>query len=32
VKGFELSVLNGFGVVYIWFMVEEWCAIPVMHK
>ncbi len=31
-KGFKLLVLNGFGVVCVWFMVGEWCGILVRHR
>ncbi len=32
VKGIEILVLKGFGVVYIKFMVGKWCGILVMHR
>jgi hypothetical protein len=32
VKGIEILVLKGFGVVYVKFMVREWCGILVIHK
>ncbi len=31
-KGYELSVLNNFGVVYVEFMVRKWSGLLVMHR
>jgi hypothetical protein len=32
VKSIEIFILKGFGVVYVKFMVGEWCGILVIHK
>jgi hypothetical protein len=32
VKGIEIMVLKAFGVVYVKFMVGEWCGILVIHR
>jgi hypothetical protein len=32
VKGIEIFVLKGFGVVYVKSMVGEWCDISVIHR
>jgi hypothetical protein len=31
-KGGEIFVLKGFGVLHVKFMVREWCGILVIHK
>jgi hypothetical protein len=32
VKGINILILKGFCMVYVKFMVGEWCAILVIHK
>jgi hypothetical protein len=32
VKGIKILILKGFSVVYVYFMVEEWCGILVIHR
>ncbi len=32
VKGIEILILRGFGVVYVKSMVGEWCDILVIHR
>jgi hypothetical protein len=32
VKGIDISILKGFGVIYMKSMVREWCDIVVIHK
>ncbi len=31
-KGIEILVLKDFGIVYVKSMVEEWCAILIVHR
>jgi hypothetical protein len=31
-KGIKILILKGFGVVYVKFMVGEWCDILVIHR
>jgi hypothetical protein len=32
VKGIEILILKGFGIVYVKSMVRKWCDILVIHK
>ncbi len=32
VKGIDIFVLKGFGVVYVKFMIREWCDIIIIHR
>jgi hypothetical protein len=32
VKGIEILVLKGFGIVYVKSMVREWCDIRIIHR
>jgi hypothetical protein len=32
IKGIEILVLKGFGIVYVKFMLGEWCGILIIHK
>jgi hypothetical protein len=32
IKGIEIFVLKGFGVLYVKSMVGKWCGILVMHR
>ncbi len=31
-KGINILIFKGFDLVYVWFMVGEWCDILVIHK
>jgi len=32
VKGIEILVLKGFGIIYVKSMVREWCDIQIIHR